>query len=62
MPSVYILVPTSLKGKKWIKANISKDAMTYGGGIVVEHRYISVIVNGMEKDGLKNGKDFLIRS
>lgn len=50
--SIFLLKATSKAGKAWIDDNIPDDAMWFGGAVVVEHRYISDIVNGAQSDGL----------
>ena len=36
----------------WAHENISDEAMHFGGGIVIEPRYVQPIINGIEGDGL----------
>lgn len=50
--SICILQPLTEDGRVWIEANVQSDRMFYGGGLVVEPRYVDVIVNGMINDGL----------
>lgn len=51
--TVYLLRPTSATGKAWIEEHIDRNAQWFGGGVVVEHRYIRDIVVGAISDGLK---------
>lgn len=51
--TVYILRPTSPTGAAWIEEHIQPDAIWFGGGVVVERRYIRDIVVGAISDGLK---------
>lgn len=51
-PSVYVLIPRSQAGQDWLDENIGQDAMSWGGGLVVEHRYLEAILEGMAADGL----------
>ncbi len=51
--TVYILRPTTPTGEAWIEEHIQADAFPFGGGVVVEHRYIRDIVVGAISDGLK---------
>ena len=53
--SIFILVAVTPAGEEWIGDHIPEDAMRFGGGIVVEHRFISNIVNGAVEDGLTVG-------
>ena len=50
--SIFLLCPQSDVGQQWIDENIPDDAMSFGGAIVVEHRYIGAIVDGAQADGL----------
>lgn len=50
--SIFLLCPRSDAGQQWIEENIPDDAMSFGGAIVVEHRYIGAIVAGAQADGL----------
>jgi len=51
--TVYLLRPTSMTGEAWIEENIDPDALWFGGGVVIEHRYIRDIVLGAISDGLE---------
>ncbi len=51
--TVYVLRPTTPTGEAWIKEHIQPDALWFGGGVVVEHRFIRDIVLGAISDGLK---------
>jgi hypothetical protein len=42
--SIYLLRPTSPRGRRWIDARITSDQTEWAGAIVVEHRYIGEIV------------------
>jgi hypothetical protein len=37
----------------WIAANIPDDAQSFGGAVVVEHRFIGDIAQGAANDGLE---------
>jgi hypothetical protein len=50
--SIYLLRPTSRRGRRWIDARITADRTEWAGAIVVEHRYIGDIVRGAVDDGL----------
>ena len=49
----YLLRPTTPTGEAWIEEHIEPGALWFGGGVVVEHRYIRDIVVGAISDGLK---------
>jgi len=51
--SLFLLTPTSMRGGDWINEHIPEDAMTWGISIVVEHRYITDIIQGAINDGLE---------
>lgn len=51
--SLFLLIPQTVQANDWIDENIPADAQTWAGGIVVEHRYISDIVDGIRCDGLE---------
>ena len=51
--SFFLLQPISPAAGEWISEHIPEDAMTFGSAIVVEHRYIQDIVDGITGDGLK---------
>lgn len=50
--SIYILTPLTRMGRKWVRENLPEDALMWGGGIVVEPRYVGDILQGAEHDGL----------
>jgi len=61
--SVYMLTPLTDEAREWIDDNISPESWQWlGGGLGVEHSYIADIVDGMEEEGLKHGKDFKVES
>jgi hypothetical protein len=51
--SVYLLRPTSRRGRRWVDEYVSDDHQEWAGAIVVEHRYIGEIVRGARADGLE---------
>ena len=53
--SILIFCGTSPAGKDWMSEPLPADAMSWGGGIVVEPRYAADIVDGMVNDGLEVG-------
>lgn len=50
--SICVLYAYSDAAKLWCDDNIDADHQTWGGGIVVEPRYITDIRHGMARDGL----------
>lgn len=51
--SIFLLRGVTARGREWIDQNISQDRTEFGGAIVVEHRYITDIVIGARRDGLR---------
>lgn len=51
--SIYLLRSHTDAGKAWIEEHIPEDAQTFGGAIVVEHRFIEDIAAGAINDGLE---------
>jgi hypothetical protein len=47
------LIPITPAGHNWIWAHIPDDAQKWGNGIVVEHRYITMIEAAAIGDGLE---------
>ena len=50
--SLFLLTPRTEAAQAWADEHLPDDAQTFGYAIVVEHRYISAIVAGIESDGL----------
>jgi len=50
--SIFLLQPLSPAANSWIEENLPEDRLTFGGAVVVEHRYIADIVRGAQQDGL----------
>lgn len=50
--TIYTLLAVTEAAKAWVDENLPDDAQTFGGAVVVEHRYIDDIVNGINADGL----------
>jgi hypothetical protein len=50
--TIFLLQPLSPAANSWIEENLPEDRMTFGGAVVVEHKYISDIVRGAQNDGL----------
>jgi hypothetical protein len=50
--SIILLDPATPAAKEWAADNISEDAQHWGNAIVVEPRYITDILLGIQADGL----------
>lgn len=49
--SIYVLTPTSPEAIEWCELHLPDDAQRWGAtGYVVEPRYLSDILQGMERD------------
>lgn len=51
--SIFLLSADTPAGQAWLDEHIPDDAMTFGGAIVVEHRFIGDIAAGAVEDGLE---------
>ena len=51
--SIFLLRPCTLAARAWIAVHIPADAQYFGDAVVVEHRYILDIVDGIIADGLR---------
>lgn len=49
--SIFILIPHTQEAKEFVAEKIQEDALEFGGGVVVEHRYIVELVDGIRKEG-----------
>ncbi len=50
--SIVLLWPQTDEGRAWRSEHIDEFATEFAGGVVIEHRYIGDIVNGIHADGL----------
>ena len=50
--SIFLLYPVSPSAQSWIEENLPSDVQWFGNGVVVEHRYIWAILEGIQNDGL----------
>lgn len=51
--SIVILTGVTPEGTAWLEENLDPDAMRWGGGFVVEPRYVGAITDGAANDGLE---------
>lgn len=55
--SIFILFPESRQAVDWCEEHVQQDGQRWGkNGYVVEHRYISNIVKGLEAAGLRRAE------
>lgn len=50
--SIFLLFPNSKDAHDWVEERLPEERQTFGRAIVVEHRYIADIVDGILCDGL----------
>lgn len=51
--SIFLLRPNTPAAREWCEEHLPDDRQTFGGAVVVEHRYIGDIVDGIRADGLE---------
>lgn len=50
--SIVLVYPVSSEAREWIEQNVSDESQWFGGGLVVEPRYVENLIQGMLNDGL----------
>jgi hypothetical protein len=50
--TIFLLIPNTPAAEAWCDERLPEDRMTFGRGVVVEHRYIANVVEGIQRDGL----------
>jgi len=50
--SLFLVQPHTSRAQAWIEQNVSSEALWFGGALVVEHRYILDLAQGMIDAGL----------
>jgi hypothetical protein len=50
--TIYILTPLTAAARDWVAEFLPEDAQRWAGGVAIEHRYISGVVIGAQRDGL----------
>ena len=51
--SIFLLQPLTREAHDWADKYLPEDAQRFGSSIVIEHRYILSIVEGIKADGLE---------
>lgn len=51
--TIFLLHPLTDAARKWIAEHIGAEAQRFGEAVVVEHRYICDIIDGILADGLE---------
>lgn len=49
--TVFILTPLNDSAKQNLEDNLAQDAIWFGGGVAVEHRYIMPLVDNLRQEG-----------
>jgi len=50
--NISILTPQTKTAREWITAHLPADITQWGGGVVVEHRYVDDVLDGIAQQGL----------
>jgi hypothetical protein len=50
--TIFIFTPLSPAARDWVAEFLPEDAQRWAGGVAIEHRYISDVVIGAQRDGL----------
>ena len=50
--TIFLLEPITPEAGHWVSEHIPDDAQHFGSAVVVEHRYIQDILDGITGDGL----------
>jgi len=53
--SLFLLWPISDDAVGWCAEHLPEDVQRFGGAVVIEHRYVEDILNGIDTDGLVVG-------
>ena len=51
--SLFLLYPLTPTAHSWTKQHLPENALWFGSAVVIEHRYIWAILDGIQNDGLK---------
>lgn len=49
--SIFLLQPLTFAARAWIEEHVDPDHQEWAGGVVVEHRFIRGLVEGIAADG-----------
>jgi hypothetical protein len=53
--SICILTPVTEAARAWRADHLPEDAQMWGGGVVIEPRYVNDIIDGISEAGLSVG-------
>ena len=51
--TIYLLQPLTRAAQEWIDENLFPDRLTFGDAVVIEHRYVCDILDGIRLAGLE---------
>jgi hypothetical protein len=51
--TIWLVTPRTAEATDWIADHVQDDAQWWGASLVVEHRYVGQLVEGMANDGLR---------
>jgi len=51
--TIFLLIPNSEAAQEWIEEHTPDTAQYFGNAVVVEHRYIADIIEGIQQSGLE---------
>lgn len=54
--SLYLVEPVSDAAREWLDENLGDEQTWWHDQLVVEHRFIVPLIEGMESEGLKVGR------
>ena len=50
--TISVLTPKTNEAREWVASNLQGEIQYWGKGVVIEHRYVSDILNGVMEAGL----------
>jgi hypothetical protein len=50
--SIFLLYPLSKSARSWVEQNLPSDAQFFGNAVVIEHRYVWPILEGIQNESL----------
>lgn len=53
--TIFLLSSQTTQGREWLAEHLDPEAQRWDSAYVVEHRYVSDILNGALEDGLRIG-------
>jgi len=50
--SLFLLFPLCQSAQSWVEEHLPTDVQWFGNAVVIEHRYVWAILEGIQNDGL----------